>query len=91
MGDLVGLPGVKGGRIENVRFAQSVSGAMRVLRTGRAVTGAGDDGAWTVYRDDEGCLRCVFHRRHMQLNEATYTKKKNVEAWLREWMPRVQR
>jgi hypothetical protein len=88
--NLVGLPGVKGGTIKDVRCANTVSGAMRVLRTDRAVTGAGDHGAWTVWEDDKGKLRCDFCRFHRTVNEATFTKKKDVEAWLREWMPKVQ-
>jgi hypothetical protein len=90
MGDLVGLPGVKGGKITNVRYAETVSGAMRILRTDRATTGAGDHGAWTVWKDDDGQFRCDFSRWGMTIAEAKFDKKKDVEAWLREWMPKVE-
>lgn len=90
MGNLVGLPGVAGGKIEDVQMASSVSGAMKVLRTDRAVTGAGDHGAWTVWKDDEGAYRCEFQRHYCTLNQSTYTQKKNVQGWLRTWLPRVQ-
>ena len=89
MGDLVGLPGVKGGKIKNVKHASSVSGAMRVLRVERAVTGAGDHGAWTVWKDDDVKVRCDFSRHRMTINEVICTTKKQVEEWLREWLPKV--
>ena len=88
MGDLVGLPGVAGGRIKDVQWASSVSGAMRVLLTERAVTGAGDHGAWTVWKDDAGLYRADFSRHHITLSETTFVTKAGVKDWLREWLPK---
>jgi hypothetical protein len=90
MGNLVGLPGVKGGVIKDVRIARTVSGALRLLRTHRAVTGSGDHGAWTVWKDDAGALRCEFSRWRSPINEATFTKKKDVKAWLLKWMRKCE-
>ena len=88
MGDLVGLPGVAGGRIKDVQWASSVSGAMRVLLTERAVTGAGDHGAWTVWKDDAGLYRADFSRHHITLSEKTFVSRAGVKDWLREWLPK---
>ena len=90
MGNLVGLPGVVGGTIKDVPMARTVSGALRALRTSRAVTGAGDFGAWTVWKDDAGQWRCDFTRHHSTINEATARTNVEIEAWLREWLPKVQ-
>ncbi len=87
MGNLIGLPGVKGGKIADVSFAKSVSGAMKVLRTHRAVTGAGDHGAWTVWRDDDGKYRCDFSRHRVTVNEIVADTKRAVRGWLTAWVP----
>lgn len=89
MGNLINLPGVNGGKIENVRFARSPSGAMAVLKTDRAVTGAGDNGAWTVWRDDEGNYRCEFSRYCATVNGLTCKAKAEVRRWLGEWIPQI--
>jgi len=88
MGDLVGRPGVAGGRIKDVQWASSVSDAMRVLLTERAVTGAGDHGAWTVWKDDAGLYRADFSRHHITLSEKTFVSRAGVKDWLREWLPK---
>lgn len=90
MGNLINLPGVKGGKIEDVSFASSVSGAMAVLRTERAVTGAGDRGAWTVWRDDAGDFRCEFTRYCITADALTTDTKKAVRQWLTTWIPQSQ-
>ncbi len=90
MGDLVGLPGVKG-RIENVKYADSVSGAMKAFKTERAVTGAGDFGAWTIWKDDEGRYRCDFSRYCATVNTEMFGTKVGVREWLKKWLPQVHK
>lgn len=89
MSTLINLPGVTGGRIDNVPFFNSVSQAIRLLSTYRACTSAGDHGAVNVYRDDDLRFRCVFHRRCIELDQTIVTTKKDVRRWLAEWYPRV--
>lgn len=91
MTNLVGLPGVRAKAIRNVPVASSVSGAMRALRSSRAVMGAGTHGGWTVWTDDVGALRCDFSRNYVTVNRTTLTRKKEVQAWLREWLPKTSR
>lgn len=88
---LVDLPGVAGGVIEDAMFAKSVSGAINVLRKHRAATGAGDYGAWTIWRDDNGHIRCEFSRHRMAINETTCRSLNEVRDWLVEWLPMTQR
>lgn len=89
MGTLINLPGVTGGRIDNAPFFNSISQAIRLLSTYRACTDAGDHGAVTVYRGDDGRFHCVFHRHHIELDQTIVTTKKDVRRWLTEWYPRV--
>jgi len=90
MGNLVGLPGVKGGKIENVPFARSVTGAMKALKKSRAVTGAGSYGAWTVWQADDSEYRCDFSRYMVTKSKASYTTKAKVYQWLKTWLPQAE-
>lgn len=87
MANLVNLPGVLSGRISDVPMERSVSGALKALVSHRAVTGAGDHGAWTVWRDDVGAYRCKFSRYMMTVNEAVFGTKAQVKSWLEKWIP----
>ncbi|WP_157129859.1 hypothetical protein [Burkholderia pseudomallei] len=87
MSSLINLPGVAGGRIDNVPFFHSVSQALHLLSTYRACTSAGDHGAATVYRGDDGRFHCIFHRRCIELDQTIVTTKKDVRRWLVEWYP----
>lgn len=91
MSNLVGLPGVRAKAMRNVPIATSVSGAMRALRSSRAVMGAGIHGGWTVWTDDAGALRCDFSRNCVTVNRTTLTRKTEVRAWLHKWLPRTSR
>lgn len=89
MGQLINLPGVKDGTITDVVFARSVSGAMKSLVQHRAVTGAGDHGAWTVWRDDDGRFRCDFSRFRCTVAEKELSTKREVRDWLSVWLPQA--
>ena len=89
MSTLINLPGVAGGRIDDVPFFNSVTQAMRLMLKHRACTGAGDHGAMTVYRGDDGRLHCVFHRHCIEIDHTITVSKKDVRRWLVEWYPRA--
>ena len=87
MGMYIGLLGVAGGKLEGP-MARSVSGIMAELRTNRICSAAGNNGAVTVWKDDDGAWRCAFCRHRMTVGEATVGTKAQVREWLREWMPK---
>jgi hypothetical protein len=87
MGSLVGLPGIADGAIDNVRFFKSVHGCMKLLRTERGATAAGDYGAVNVYLDDDGEYRCIFMVHFMTRSSVSMGTKRAVMQWLKEWLP----
>lgn len=89
MPELRNCEGVKGGTLL-VRVVGSVTAAMSALREGeRAVTGAGDHGAWNVYVRDDGRYHCEFFRYLVTVNVETHSTKKAVREWLTLWVPRT--
>ena len=92
MSEFVGLPGVRGGRLRprGKHTASTVSGFMDVLRTGRICSGAGDNGAITVWRDDKGAYRCEFSRFCISISSAEVISKAAVKRWLKDWLPQMQ-
>ncbi|WP_257835048.1 hypothetical protein [Burkholderia glumae] len=88
MGSLVSLPGVVG-KIDNVPFCRSPAHAMRLLQQHRACTAAGDHGAVSIWRTDDGKWNCLFSRRHVDIEHATFHFKKDVRAWLNSWHPKI--
>lgn len=93
MGEYVDLPGVRGGKLKprGKHFARTVNGFMVILRKGRICSAAGDNGACTVWRDDDGNWRCDFSRLRSSVNESTFTSKAGVRRWLKEWLPQMDR
>jgi hypothetical protein len=93
MGEYTGLPGVRGGTIKprGKHIARTVAGVMAILQKGRIASAAGDDGAVTVWRDDEGSWRCEFSRWRSPVDNQTFDTKAAVQRWLVEWMPKLQR
>lgn len=89
MGILSGLPGVRGDL--EAEFASSVTGALDAIKHCRAVTGAGEHGAWSLWVDDDGMYRCEFCRFFRVMDSQIFRRKKDVRAWLRVWVPRVHR
>ncbi len=89
MGSLINLPGVAAGRIDDVPFFQSPAHAMRLLRQHRACTDAGDHGAVSIWRADNGKWNCVFNRRHIDIDHSAFDYKKDVRVWLNAWHPKI--
>ncbi|WP_244138732.1 hypothetical protein [Burkholderia sp. BCC1640] len=89
MGSLINLPGVAGGRIDNVPFFNSPAHAVRLLLQHRACTDAGDYGAVSIWRTDDGKWNCLFSRRHVDIEHSTFEYKKDVRAWLDIWHPKI--
>lgn len=85
MGMYVGLEGVKGGKLEGP-MARTINGFKVALREHRVCSAAGDNGAVTVWQDDEGAWRCVFTRWRSVVEETVLGTK--VWSWLKEWMPK---
>lgn len=89
MGSLINLPGVAAGRIDDVPFFQSPAHAMRLLGQHRACTGAGDHGAVSIWRADDGKWNCLFSRRHIDIDHSAFDYKKDVRVWLDAWHPKI--
>lgn len=88
MGALIDLPGVSGA-IDNVPFCRSPAHAIRLLREHRAVTDAGDHGAISVYRADDGRWNCIFSKWRMDVEHSVFDTKRDVRAWLEKWHPAI--
>jgi len=90
MPSLTGLPGVKRKETPCAGF-RSPSGALRVLRRGLAASTASDNGAVIVWTDDAGFYRCEFNRHRQPINREKYRTQVQVVAWLKEWMPKMEK
>lgn len=89
MPKLIGLPGVAGGEIDDMSYFSSITDGLKKLTSFRAVTAAGDNGAVTVYKDDEGHYRCMFARHMTNHDETTTPTKSGVRDWLKSWHPKM--
>ncbi|WP_257811945.1 hypothetical protein [Burkholderia glumae] len=90
MGSLINLPGVAGnGQIDDVSFCRSPAHAIRLLRDHRAVTDAGDHGAISVYRADDGRWNCLFSKLRIDIHHSVFDTKKEVRTWLNKWYPAI--
>jgi hypothetical protein len=88
MGELIGLPGVKGG-IRVCEYFRSISGCRRILRDGLAATAAADNGAINVWRDDEGSYRCEAYRYKLTIAAESFSSFAKVADWLKVWLGRI--
>lgn len=82
MANFVGLDGVKGGKLTG-EIVRSVSAAMTALKKNRCVSGAGDYGAWIVWRDDAGKYRCDFSRHCITRADAVVSTKAKAKTGIR--------
>ena len=85
----VDLPGVTGD--VDYSYLNSVSDGIRNLRKLRAMSTAGDDGAVTIWVDDEGTYRGA---RYVYDNERSSIKTKtlrDMKIWLKSELPKIHR
>lgn len=87
MATLVDLEGATG-EFEAVYFSTS-SQACSLLKHVRACTAASDTGAINVWIDDEGYYRASFMRNWCERGKIQCKTKKQLKAWLDEWMPHM--
>lgn len=86
---VTGLPGVAVDRLWSTPRT-SVTGVIDALRRQRCVSATGPSGSLLVYRDDNGCFRCLYHKAGNCLpvsSEIFASKEPQVRAWLRRWFP----
>lgn len=88
MPQLVGLDGTDG-TARDAGFFSSVSGAFKVLRSGLAATAAGDKGAITFYRRDDGKYHCEIMRHMITEDAQQFASQVDAKRWLSEWLPTI--
>lgn len=88
--NLIGLPGTDGKEVA-VNMVRSASAALQSIRNKRPATMASDNGAITLWIDDDGKYRVAFHRYWCALDERQLSSLVKVRRWLREWMPKMER
>lgn len=90
MGLFIGLKGVKGGELEGPLVGMTINRFKVALRESRVCSTASDNGAVTVWRDDEGRWRAEYTRFCATVNEAVFETKSQIWVWLKEWMPKCE-
>lgn len=55
----------------------------------RVIAAAGDHGAVQVWIDDAGKYRGAFMQRFSIVDGQEFKTKKQINAWLKEWLPRM--
>lgn len=85
--NLKGLPNTKD-PIE-CEFAHSASAALRVLRTGKAPTDAGNRGAINLWYDDDGKLRGTRCVHLMQVELKTFRTQTAAAKWYRSALKKI--
>jgi hypothetical protein len=82
--DLDGKPG-----LTRAEFVENRTAALRVARTGKAATSAGDNGAINIWRDRRGQLHARFSRYRVTENYAKGMTLGDLGAWLKKWWPEM--
>lgn len=91
MPTLSGLPGTNG-KDRKCIFVSSVSGlqaSLRKLKASNGITAANDDGAFNIWRDDEGYLRCQSFRYLVTQDTQKFKKVKDVLDWSKIWFKKI--
>lgn len=86
---LQGLPGTK--KHVMACRASSVTGAVRLIRDGKAATASGDNGALNVWKNDAGLWCCEFHRYWSVKDSKQFKYVAAVSEWLKLWWPLMGR
>ncbi len=82
---LTGLMGTK--KDVCAYWVWSVSAAMKRLRDDKAISTFDVHGAISVWRDDDGYLRCEYMRRRQTICAQRFVSLAAVHEWLRKWFP----
>lgn len=82
------LPG-KAGKHTVPRFATSATDALRLIRSGKIATMAGDHGAINAYRDDDGTLRGQRSVYRATQEDRTFRNLKTLARWYRRALVRI--
>lgn len=87
--ELKGLTGVTQKAVP-VAWFSSASQVSRLLRTNRALTTAGNNGAINVWIDDAGRY-CADYQRYLKTEARWRGKQKTrLTEWLKVWMPKMK-
>lgn len=86
--EMRGLPDTKDA-IECI-FAHSPSAAIRILRTGKVATDAGDNGAINIWYDDNGKLRGARCVHLMQVELKTFRTQALATKWYRSALKKIR-
>lgn len=81
-----GMPGVRAKQLRGP-MKSTASGFMTALRKYRYCADAGDFGAVSVYRDDDGNYRCSFQVYMSSKAGGVFKTKREVRDWLVKWLP----
>jgi hypothetical protein len=84
-----GMPGVRAKKLKGL-MVRSINGYMAALKSYRAATDAGDHGACSVHRQDDGKYCCMFMVRHFTQEQQVFSSQRQVVAWLKEWHPKCR-
>lgn len=82
------LPGIS--RDIEAEWINSASEALAILRTGAAVTAAGDNGVLDVYKDDSGQFRCHVVRDNWTLEDRSFEQIEQVLPWVKKWLRKIR-
>lgn len=89
MPELRSLPGTNGKPKTIKEFANSPSGFIRLLKRDGFSTGANDNGAINVWKDDAGSYRAERHYR-LSVRDGIITKVlKELKVWLDVNYPKI--
>ena len=82
-------PGVRAKKLRGP-MERTKTGFLRSIRNYRIVSAAGDYGAVTVWRRDDGQYGSAFSVWMVHRAEATHTSLKSLGAWLDTWLPKMR-
>lgn len=80
-----GMPGTKG-QLQGPMVGSAAS-AVKAMKSHRVCSAASDHGSITVWRDDDGNLRAVFHRFMSSKGEDIFLSAAALRRWLDAWWP----
>lgn len=86
---LRGLPGISVDEIDAV-YINNPSEINKALGKGLAVTAANYNGAFNIWKDDNGIIRCESIRYCQRLEYKEYSDIKQVEKWAKKWLAKIK-